>query len=120
MSITWTEGADSRAMLGPENMQQQNKAAFGTSDYVTGGYPVYPAAFGLSKIRALIPVGFSSTAAGTPGSVQWVAVQPAVLGPAASNPWYLKAGYFSAGAFNETASNTSFAGGTVDFLATGY
>jgi hypothetical protein len=117
MSITWTEGADSRAMLGPENIQQQNKATFGASDYALGGYPVYPAAFGLAKIRALIPVGFSGFAAGQPGSALWEAIQPAVAGPAASNPWYLVA---LTDTFAETASNTNFAGGTMDLLAIGY
>ena len=120
MSITWTEKPDSRVMLGPQNEQEQSKASFGASDYVTGGYPVYPANFGLSSIRALIPVGFSSVAAGTPGSQDWVAVQPAVAGPAASNPWFLKAGYFGAGGFTETASNTNFGAGTMDVLAIGY
>ena len=118
MSITWTEQADSRADLGPGVIMQQNTASNSASDYVTGGYPVYPSAFGLSSIRALIPVGFSSTAAGTPGSVVWVAIKPSTLGPAASNPWYLKA--LTASNWTETASNTNFANGTMDWIAAGY
>ena len=117
MSITWTQNTDSRAMLGPSVQLQQNKASFGASDYVLGGYAVYPSAFGLAVIRALIPVGFSSIAAGTPGSVIWEAIQPATAGPAASNPWYLKA---LTDVFAETASNTNFAGGTADFMALGF
>lgn len=120
MSITWTENAESRAMLAPSVIKQQNKATFGASDYVTGGYAVYPAAFGLSAIRSLIPTGFTSTALGSPGSQQWVAVEPAVSGPAASNPWFIKAGYFGSGGFTETASNTNFGVGGMDWEASGY
>jgi hypothetical protein len=117
MSITWTENAESRAMLAPSVQMQQNLASFGASDYVAGGYPVYPSAFGLSAIRALIPVGFSSSAAGSPGSVIWEAIKPATSGPAASNPWYLKA---LTDVLAETASNTNFAAGTMEVLAIGY
>lgn len=122
MSITWTEDADSRANLGSGGVIiQQNIAAFSASDYVTGGYPIYPSAFGLSAIRGLDVVGVSGTGAGTPGSVSWVPVSPATAGPAASNPWYLKAGYNGTGnAFNESASNSNFAGGTLRVLAFGY
>jgi hypothetical protein len=117
MSITWTENSGSRAMLGPDVQMQQNVASFGASDYVAGGYPVYPSAFGLSSIRALIPVGFSSSAAGAPGSAIWEAIKPAVAGPAASNPWYLKA---LTDVLADTASNTNFAGGTMEWMAIGY
>lgn len=117
MSITWTMNNESRAMLAPSVIIQQAKASFGASDYVTGGYPVYPSAFGLSAIRALVPVAFSSIATGTPGSVIWEAIQPTIFGPAASNPWYLKA---LSALGTETASNTNIGGGTVDFLACGY
>jgi hypothetical protein len=117
MSITWTEDTDSRFQPAPSVISQQNIASFGASDYVTGGYPVYPSAFGLSAIRALIPVGYSSIASGTPGSVIWEAISPAVAGPAASNPWYLKA---LTDTFAETASNTNFSGGTLRVQAWGY
>jgi hypothetical protein len=122
MAITWTENAESRAMLAPSVQMQQNLATFGASDYATGGYAVYPSAFGLSAIRALIPVAFSATAAGTPGGYVWQAVKPSTAGPAATNPWYLRAMRQTAatGPLVETASNTDFSGGTADFLAIGY
>lgn len=117
MSITWTQTTDSRAMLAPSVIKQQNKASFGASDYVTGGYPVYPSDFGLSAIRALIPVAFSGFAAGQPGSALWEAISPAVAGPAASNPWHIVA---LTDVFAESASNTNFAAGTMSWEATGY
>lgn len=117
MSITWTENAESRAMLAPSVIKQQNKATFGASDYVTGGYAVLPSAFGLSAIRSLIPVGFSAYGAGTPASVIWIAVAPAVAGPAASNPWHIVA---LTDTLAETASNTNLNGGTMDWVAEGY
>jgi hypothetical protein len=117
MSISWKMNNESRAMLAPSVIIQQATASFGASDYVTGGYPVYPSAFGLSAIRALVPVAFSATGSGTPGSVIWEAIQPAIYGPAASNPWYLKA---LSGLTTETASNTNLSGGTIDFMACGY
>ena len=117
MSITWTENGDSRAMLGPNVTLQQNKASFGASDYVTGGYAVYPSAFGLGAIRALIPVSFSGFAAGQPGSALWEAISPAVSGPAANNPWHIVA---LTDVFAESASNTNFTGGTMDWMAIGY
>jgi hypothetical protein len=122
MSLTWTENGDSRAMLGPNVVMQQNKATFSASDYATGGYAVYPSDFGLSMIRALIPVGFSATATGTPGGYVWAAVKPSTLGPAASYPWYLRALRQTAatGPLVETTSNTDFSGGTADFMAIGY
>ena len=117
MSITWTENAESRAMLAPSVQMQQNLASFGASDYVAGGYPVYPSAFGLSTIRALIPTGFSSSAAGTPGSVIWEPIKPAISGPAASNPWYLKA---LNDTLAEVSASNNISGGTMDWLAMGY
>src|SRR5665213_1888115 len=117
MSITWTENAESRAMLGPSVQLQQNKASFSASDYVAGGYAVYPSDFGLSAIRALIPVGFSATGVGTPATCLWVAIQPTTKGPAATYPWHLKA---LTDVFAETASNTNFAAGTMDWMAIGY
>ncbi len=120
MSITWTEEAESQ-LRGTSAILQQNTASFGASDYVTGGYPVYPASFGLSAIRSLWIGGVSATGAGTPGSVEWEAVAPAVAGPANSNPWYLKAGYHGTGnVWNESASNSNFSGGTLRVLAFGY
>ena len=122
MSITWTENGDSRAQLGPSVEMQQNKATFGASDYATGGYAVYPSAFGMSAILALIPVAFSSAAAGTPGGYVWAAIKPTTGGPAATYPWYLRALRQTAatGPLVETASNTDFSGGNMDWMAIGY
>lgn len=120
MSITWTEDAESQ-LRGTSAILQQNTASFGASDYVAGGYPVYPASFGLGAIRGLVVAGVSGTGAGTPGAVEWEAVAPATAGPAASNPWHLQAGYHGTGnAWNESASNTNFSGGTLRVLAFGY
>lgn len=119
MSISWTINNDARADLGPENIIQKSTASFGSSDYVQGGYPVYPANFGLSAIRGLIPCSFSATGAGTPGGYEWVPVAPAVAGPAASNPWFLKSMQTGAPP-TETASNTNFSGGTLGVIAFGY
>jgi hypothetical protein len=118
MSITWTIQSDSRADLGPSVIMQQNTASNSASDYVTGGYAVYPSSFGLGSIRALIPAGFSSSSSGAPGSAVWEAIKPSTLGPAATYPWYLKV--LTASNMAETASNTNFAGGTQDWIAIGY
>lgn len=117
MSITWTINGESRAMLGPSVIMQQNKASFGASDYVTGGYPVFPKSFGLAAIRSLIPVSFSGFAAGQPGSALWEAISPAVSGPADSNPWHIVA---LTDVFAESASNTNFAAGTMSWEAKGF
>jgi len=124
MSITWTENADSRAVLAPSVIMQQNKASFGASDYVNGGYAVYPSAFGLSSIRALIPVAFSASGAGNPGGYVWEAIAPATAGPAATYPWYLRAFQQTSatGPLVEPATSAScnFNGGTMDWMAIGY
>jgi hypothetical protein len=122
MSITWTIDNDSRQNLGPSGELVQARASFSASDYATGGYAVYPANFGLSSIRGLFAVGFSSIASGTPGGYDWAAVEPTTKGPAASNPWYLKSlsQNSTTGPLVETASNTNFASGTMDLVAFGY
>jgi len=126
MAITWTQNNDSLAQLGPSVMVKQTLATFSVSDYVTGGYAVYPAAaFGFSAIRALLPVAFSAAGAGTPGGYLWEAIKPAVGGPAASNPWYLRAFQQNAQSstsnpFTEVPPGTNFASGNMDFMGFGY
>jgi|FreactTroBogLake_1042271.scaffolds.fasta_scaffold16914_2 hypothetical protein len=126
MAITWTEDADSRQNLGPSGIIQQNTAAFSVSDYPgLPGYPVYASAFGMSHIRGLIPIAYSSleNIAGTPGGYVWQYFKPAVSGPAATNPGYLvpleQSGVTGA-LVPVTGSNVNFSGGTVDFVAYGW
>lgn len=111
MSIIWTEDADSRAMLGPGVEMQQNTATFGASDYVTGGYPVPPNAFGLSRIRGVAVVGRTGNALG----YDWQ------YNPSASSiiPYQQSA---SNGPLVQSASNTDFSGnsGSLRVLAFGY
>lgn len=111
MAITWTEDSDSRVNLGPGSIQQQNTAAFGASDYVTGGYFVNPPAFGLARIRGVVVVGQTGNALGylfeyNPSASNLIAYQQS-----ASN-----------GFFAQTASNTDFSGngGSLRVLAFGF
>ena len=119
MSITWVVEGDARHDLGPNGILQKARASFGASDYVTGGYPVFPQNFGLSAIKGIWPIGFTATGAGTPGGYEWVPVEPAIGGPAATNSWFLKSMQTGAPP-TETASNTNFNGGSMDVLAYGY
>lgn len=111
MAITWTEDTDSRVNLGPGAIQQQNTATFGASDYVTGGYLVLPAAFGLARIRGAIVVGQNGNALG----YDWQ------YNSSASNliPYQQSA---SNGPLVQTASNTDFSGngGSLKVLAFGF
>lgn len=117
MSIIWTEAGDSRAMLGPSTTIQENIANFNVSDYPAGGYPVPAQNFGMSRIRALIPCGYTGAARGyvweydTTG----LANQP----PLGVLRVYQQNG--TTGALVETASNTDFSalGGSVRLLAFG-
>jgi hypothetical protein len=121
MSITWTMDNDSRAMLGPSATVLQATASFSASDYVTGGYPVLPSAFGLGSIRCMLEAGSTSNAVGYPGGYEWNPVAPSVAGPAASYPWYLQAlrQNGTTGPLVETESNTDFSGGTLRVLVFG-
>jgi hypothetical protein len=122
MSITWTEDAESRQNLGMSGIIQQNTAVFSASDYVKGGYPVYASYFGLSHIRSLIPCGYAQSGPGTPASVEWKYIKPAVSGPSATNPGFLIA--LEPGASNSTlvevSASTNFSVGNLDCLAYGY
>jgi predicted permease len=111
MSITWTEDSDSRANLGPGAIMQQNSASFGASDYVNGGYLIVPAAFGLSRIRALLAVAATGNALGYVWNYNASASSLISYQSSASN-----------GQFVQTASNTDFSGngGSLKLLAFGY
>ncbi len=116
--MIWIEDADSRQNLGPSGIIQKNTAQFSLSDYPSGGYPVYAAAFGLSQIRSLIPCGYTGSAAGYVFQYE----KPAVSGPASSNPGYLK--IFeqngTTGPLIEVSASNNINGATADFLAFGY
>lgn len=111
MAITWTENADSRVMLGPGAISQQNTANFGASDYVTGGYFVNPAAFGLGRIRGIVVVNANGNALGYLWEYNSSASNLMAYQQSASN-----------GPFAQTASNTDFSGngGSLGLLAFGF
>lgn len=111
MSITWTENADSRVMLGPGAISQQNVANFGASDYVNGGYFINPAAFGLGRIRGIVPVGATGNALGYVWQYNSSASNLMAYQQSASN-----------GPLVQTASNTDFSGnsGSLVLLAFGF
>lgn len=106
MPIIWTENADSRQNLGPSGIVQLNSAAFAASDYVTGGYPIAPAAFGLGRITGLFVAGQTGT---TEGYI-WAY-------DTSTNPGQLKA---LTAAGTQTAAGTNFAAGTLTLMAYGY
>lgn len=122
MSITWVLDNDSRQNFGPSGIVQPARAFFGASDYVTGGYPVFAQQFGMSSLKGIIPVGYSSTGSGAPGGYVWKFKTPALQGPAFTNPGNLVATQQNGttGPLVETASNTNFNGGTMDVLVYGY
>lgn len=108
-TLNWTEDADSRMDLGPSGIIQKNVATFNLSDYPKGGYPINPQAFGMSRIRALIPCAFTGAAEG----YEWeydVSSQPIGTLKALTGP------------VTETASNTDFSAnnGSIGLLAFGY
>lgn len=113
-TLNWTEDADSRQQTGPSGLWQKNTATFNLSDYPTGGYPVTPAAFGLSRIRSLILGSATGAALGYlweyDNSQQPVGYLKAMGQTAATGPLV------------ETASNTDFSanGGSIGLLAFGY
>ena len=53
MSVTYVEGADSRQNLGFSGIIQVNKLNFTASDYVTGGYVINPANWGMGEIHGM-------------------------------------------------------------------
>jgi|SRR5579863_2056645 len=114
MAIIWTEAADSRQNLGPSGIIQENVANFGASDYPAGGYPTPPAAFGMGRIRALIPCAYTGAALG------YVWEYDNTIQPIGRLRVYQQNG--TTGALVETASNTDFSasGGSVRLLAFGY
>jgi|SRR5882762_814457 len=106
MAITWTEDADSRQVLGPSGIVQVNIANFASSDYVTGGYPILPIAFGLARIRGAWSVGSTAPAQG----YRWEF-------DSSTTPPRLKA---MTGINVEAAAGTNLAPGTVRIMAYGY
>ena len=113
-TLTWTEDADSRQDLGPSGIIQKNTATFNLSDYPMGGYPIDPHAFGMARIRSLIPCGMTGAARGWEweynNSQQPIGHLQAYGQNATTGPLV------------ETASNTDFSanGGTLSLLAFGY
>lgn len=103
MAISWVEDADSRQNLGPSGIEQEDVASFGLSDYATGGYAVAANAFGLARIRSLVPCGFTGTTEG----YTWL--------------YDTATGKLKAyNGTNEVGANTNFSGGTVRCRAKGY
>lgn len=65
MALTFVEGADSRQNLGFSGIIQVNTVQPASADYVTGGYLINPASFGLGEIHGMWCIGQAGAALAT-------------------------------------------------------
>lgn len=112
MALTWTRDNDGLQNLGPSGIIIPAQAVPAATDYVTGGYAVSPATFGLGVLRGLMVLGVASAAVTTAYLWQY--------DPTTGKIQVFATGTASGDAFNEVAADTDLSAYTLHVLAYGF